>query len=1013
MSLNYSTPWDITLGTDNLSLKPVLASWDVNQPKADPNKPLIWTGQLDLEEAIAPYFPVDLSPRTNPTRWRRGQAVKVYLDGVLFLTLRLRSYWFFNGTGTMEIWCRLGHNSGSRPTVASNFTGAIANPTGSTSYQMITPWSVAVRQTLVEGTADRGSLKFTGGQVAIAGIPTTLERTTNAVGPKTDGFSAQPQERNPDPIAQAQEYAGARGYWLSINGADQVTLTRYPRLYSPVLRFARTEVDRFDLQPPTDDPPPSKLKIVGRGIQSNPRENPREPDPELGDRTGVPPETPLPECGNSYPLTRYTDDGEGRIIETKTTFRPAVSSAAVYRRNVTRTAANVLFGDDAAGGGLVVSADEREEEASDAEGKPTRRTSRVLEPLGLLDPINHPNSGGLILGKEITDLWAYSAAKQQTTHSTVTKEPGFAVFGSEEAGAAPKFSESTVESWAPLGCNKYLYTRRHFVARGTVVDDPENPFDDSPYLVPEDSVEEEVDSIPDPPFKEIEQEEQVEEYVAEIEVIPDDVEPDTGATEETIEAAHINSPEAAKDYADLLIRMGQHERYQWQIKRPLDRHTIENYQPFQVEDIDRSRIIRSGFAVCYSEGQLWCQYTGLEVGQLASAITRPTRRAVLRTDNLTIADEPGYTLTAGIPITPIALVATGGTPPYTWDDTGLPPGLTRTGNIISGTPTTTGDYEVLIGVEDVATDQDALLLGILVNALPAAAPHYTAIDPVGHRLRAGYAIAQTFAYSDTPVVNRVTYRDRAAAFFDTSTLQLGYEIYQEPMGFSRVSYQYAIAQQEPNLADGLAVAYGFNDSLDDSVGARHLAVAAGTEQYTIGVAGSAFDFDGFTYLTTANHPVLQTGNINLTLSCCLFLGDALAADTRIVSKGDFSNPEYLLYIDTFNALTFQVGTNPVYNTSALLSPGNWYFIVGWRDGSSLNLQVRELGGMLNETATDTVSSPPSTNSASLLIGGDSFNVLPDNSRIDAVHLWKRALSLSERQNLYNDGNPLEYPFPPP
>ena len=68
------------------------------------------------------------------------------------------------------------------------------------------------------------------------------------------------------------------------------------------------------------------------------------------------------------------------------------------------------------------------------------------------------------------------------------------------------------------------------------------------------------------------------------------------------------------------------------------------------------------------------------------------------------ATAPGNkTGTVGCAITGFTLAATGGTSPYTWTATGLPPGVTvATNGAVSGTPTTAGTSNVTATVTDSA-----------------------------------------------------------------------------------------------------------------------------------------------------------------------------------------------------------------------------------------------------------------------------------------------------------------------
>jgi len=66
-----------------------------------------------------------------------------------------------------------------------------------------------------------------------------------------------------------------------------------------------------------------------------------------------------------------------------------------------------------------------------------------------------------------------------------------------------------------------------------------------------------------------------------------------------------------------------------------------------------------------------------------------------------------------------SLAATGGTSPYTWDNTGvLPPGLSlSTGGVISGIPTTSGTYNFSVTATDAASASDSQDLSITISPL--------------------------------------------------------------------------------------------------------------------------------------------------------------------------------------------------------------------------------------------------------------------------------------------------------
>lgn len=74
---------------------------------------------------------------------------------------------------------------------------------------------------------------------------------------------------------------------------------------------------------------------------------------------------------------------------------------------------------------------------------------------------------------------------------------------------------------------------------------------------------------------------------------------------------------------------------------------------------------------------------------------------------------------AGVPLTPVTLVATGGAGgPYTFAATGLPPGVTMSGNgTISGTPTATGTFNYTVTITDSAGNTGTVHCSVTVSPM--------------------------------------------------------------------------------------------------------------------------------------------------------------------------------------------------------------------------------------------------------------------------------------------------------
>ena len=86
---------------------------------------------------------------------------------------------------------------------------------------------------------------------------------------------------------------------------------------------------------------------------------------------------------------------------------------------------------------------------------------------------------------------------------------------------------------------------------------------------------------------------------------------------------------------------------------------------------------------------------------------------------ITTASLPGGTV--GVAYS-AALAASGGATPYTWSATGLPPGVTLTGNQLGGTPTTAGNYSANVQVRDASGATDSRPLSIAIASALAIDP---------------------------------------------------------------------------------------------------------------------------------------------------------------------------------------------------------------------------------------------------------------------------------------------------
>jgi len=220
------------------------------------------------------------------------------------------------------------------------------------------------------------------------------------------------------------------------------------------------------------------------------------------------------------------------------------------------------------------------------------------------------------------------------------------------------------------------------------------------------------------------------------------------------------------------------------------------------------------------------------------------------------------------------------------------------------------------------------------------------------------------------------------------------------------------AAQEPStLLNGLVSYWKMDEhsgTRADAHGSNDLSVS-GSPAWHVGKLGDAALFANDGYLYHASNADLQTGNISFTLATWVYLNPDYTSETYgIVYKGEGDFIEYALAVDS-GGFHFVVGNDGSENSGADSNvsavANQWYYIVAWVDGDTVNMQVNNA-----EPTMSGVISPLSAGNANLKIGSAFAGYATFAGRIDSVALWKRALTLEERSLLWYGGAGSDYPF---
>ena len=161
-------------------------------------------------------------------------------------------------------------------------------------------------------------------------------------------------------------------------------------------------------------------------------------------------------------------------------------------------------------------------------------------------------------------------------------------------------------------------------------------------------------------------------------------------------------------------------------------------------------------------------------------------------------------------------------------------------------------------------------------------------------------------------------------------------------------------------------------------------------------------------LTIGDNAPLSMGDVDFSIAGWVRF-DALGG-CGLAGKWASGSLEYLVYFDGTN-LRFHVSNDGAGNVSvvnaAAIAANTWYFFVAWHDasGNTINLSVNN-----NAAASAAHSTGVHNGTASLYLARNEEGVTYLTGRLDSVSIWKRVLSSTERAQLYNSGNGLDYPF---
>ena len=174
--------------------------------------------------------------------------------------------------------------------------------------------------------------------------------------------------------------------------------------------------------------------------------------------------------------------------------------------------------------------------------------------------------------------------------------------------------------------------------------------------------------------------------------------------------------------------------------------------------------------------------------------------------------------------------------------------------------------------------------------------------------------------------------------------------------------------------------------------------------------GGQFTAANSEYLSRASEAALQTGDIDFTLACWLYMdtrSSGPASSAFLTKHAGGTSGEYYIRDDYANdkivfAVNDAAGADSVYaNSLGIPSATTLYFIVAWRDKTAGKINIQINNGTVDQVNSTRI--PNTGANAAFNIGRRGNATDYTDGRVSRVGFWKRMLTASERTWLYNNG----------